>query len=184
MALYNTEHSYGIITKSFHWTIALLVLVMIFLGFFMGYASKPLSSTLYTLHKSIGLTILLLMILRICWRAGNNRPKLPSHMSRSLKTLAGWSHFLMYLVLICMPSIGWIGSTAAGHPPNFWWLFRISAPWVEKSKQVSNIAFDIHYILAWVIVGLVVIHILAAIRHHCICKDDVLRSMIPCHKSF
>ena len=184
MGICNTEHSYGIIAKGFHWVIALLVIFMIFLGFFMHDASSAIKGTVYTIHKSTGLTILFLMLLRICWRAGNQRPHLPKHMSHGLKRLAGLSHFLMYLVLICMPLSGWVFSTAAGYAPNFWWLVKIPAPWVHKSAHLANVAYEIHAILAWVIVGLVVIHISAAIRHHWFCKDDVLRSMLPCHKSF
>ncbi|MCH9744118.1 MAG: cytochrome b [Gammaproteobacteria bacterium] len=183
MALYNTERSYGIIAKGFHWIIALLVIFMIFLGFFMQDASGATKATVYTIHKSTGLTILFLMILRVCWRAGNQRPRLPKHMSNGLRRIAGFSHFLMYLVLIAMPLSGWIYSTAAGYAPNFWWLVKIPAPWVHLNRHLAHTAEEIHIVLAWVLVALAAIHIMAAIRHHWIKKDDVLRSMIPCHKS-
>ena len=184
MAYYNTRHSYGIIAKSFHWIIALLVIGMVFLGFFMGKASPTVQITLYTVHKSTGLTILLLMVLRLCWRIMNSRPQLPTTMSRGSKLIAGFSHFLMYLILICMPLSGWIMSTASGHIPNFWWLIKIPMPWVHQSTQVASIAGNIHEVLAWAIVILVSLHIFAAIWHHFVKKDNVLKSMIPCHKSF
>ena len=179
MPIRNTQDHYGSVVKSFHWLIALLVIAMLIIGVSMGYIdNKALRSEVYAFHKSLGLTILGLMILRLFWRLGNPTPSLPSHLPAWQRFGARFSHVLLYLTIILMPISGICMSTAAGYPPKFFGLFTVAAP-ISKSKAISSFFADMHEVLAWIIVALLVVHILAALKHHFIHKDHVLRRMLP-----
>ncbi len=181
--LKNTTEFYGSVSKFFHWIIALFVVIMLLVGLSFSFIdSKPAMSVLMKIHKSLGLTILLLMILRLIWRLFNVRPKLPSHLPYWQQRCAAWNHFLLYLTVILMTLSGWMMSTAGGHPTSFWWLFDINMPWVAKSKPLSHFAGDVHLWLAWIITALLVIHVLAAIQHHYIHKNNILKRILPCCK--
>lgn len=178
MAWQNTQNSYGDMTKFLHWLIAILVICMLFLGYFMAeIKNKELFSQVINVHKLVGLSILFLMVIRMFWTLSNPKPK-------SLIVTPAWQrftekfvHFLLYAVLIAMPIAGWIMSVAAGHAPKlFHWLINLP---IEKSKAVSGIAMDVHNTLAVVIIVLVSIHILAAFYHYLFKKDNVLQRMLP-----
>ena len=179
MPIRNTQESWGSLTRVFHWLIALLVLIMLLLGASMEEFAKPTRSILMQIHKSIGLTVFLLMILRLCWRLINPTPHLPLTTPRWQKRAARGSHALLYFALIFMPLSGWIMSTAGGHTTRFWWLFVIKASWIPESKTLSHFASDIHLLLAWTITGLLIIHIGAALKHHFVDKDGVINRMMP-----
>ena len=169
MSARNTLDSYGSVAKFFHWLIAALVIIMLLIGLsfeFIDY--KPLKGVLMEIHKSTGLTILFLFLLRLCWRLINPTPRLPASVPSWQKMAARTSHFFLYLVVICMATSGWVMSTAAGYPPEFWWLFHISAPWVVKSKAIAEAAETTHLILAWTVTGFLVLHVLGALKHHLI----------------
>jgi cytochrome b561 len=178
MALRNTMDSYGSVAKFFHWLIALLVIGMIIVGFSMGsIEDTSLKSIVYNVHKSTGLTVLVLMVLRLLWRLINPTPQLPATTLVWQKIAARTSHFLLYLVLIIMPLSGWIMSTAAGHPPNFWWIAKINCPWVPLSKPLASFFSEVHTALAFTIATLVVIHFCGAMKHFLIDRDHVLQRM-------
>lgn len=180
MPVTNSDTAYGNISKFFHWLVALFVIFMLFLGFFMGSAKLPsLQSLLYGIHKSMGLTILGIMILRYIWRLLNPTPKFPAGTPVWQAKVAKWSHGLLYLLLFIMPLSGWLMSTAAGYAPNFWGLVKAPMPWVTHSKAVANIVGDIHHYCAWILVALICIHALGAIEHWLIRKDNVLQRMLP-----
>lgn len=180
MSLRNTDTEYGSIARGFHWITAVLVIFMLLLGFLMGKASAgTLRSILYTLHKSTGLTLLFLMILRYLWRLSSKIPKFPAGTPIWQATAARWSHALLYLSVTLMPLSGWIFSTAAGHPPNFWWIVKMPAPWTAVNTTVKSIAGDIHRGLAWVVIALLCLHILGALSHLIIRRDQVVQSMLP-----
>lgn len=179
MPITNTQDSYGSVTKFFHWSIAALIILMIILGFIMTSIERgPLRSELLMIHKSTGLLLLVLIVLRICWRLVNKTPALPSHIPRWQQIVAHASHGLLYLVLLAMPISGLIYSTAAGYPPTFYNLFLVQLP-IAKNKALATFAGDTHEVLAWTLVALISIHILAALKHHFIDKSDILKRMAP-----
>lgn len=180
MPLTNTQDSYGSIAKFFHWTVSLFVIIMIIMGFLMDDARSPnLKMVLYGIHKSLGLTILFLMVLRVLWRLGSRPPALPSDMPAWQAKLASFSHFFIYFMLFVIPISGWVMSTAAGYAPNFWWLVVMPAPWTHTNEIVSSIALGVHTYGAWVLVGLLALHILAALEHWIIRRDNVFQRMAP-----
>jgi cytochrome b561 len=151
---------------------------MLCLGFFMGdIENKVIKGEVFNIHKLIGLTILTLMILRLIWTVINPKPKLPIETFRWERILEKGMHSLLYFALILMPISGWILSTAAGKPPHLG-LYRLPLP-ISQSKNLAHFGNSVHLFLAWVILALVTLHILAAFKHYLINKDNVLQRMIP-----
>ncbi len=173
----NTQTSYGSVAKFFHWTIFTLVVFMLFLGFFMDDIEKPLRGTVINIHKLIGITILCLMILRLLWALSNPKPVLPLGTPTWQHAAERITHFSLYAVLIAMPLSGWIGSVAAGYVPHFF-SWSLTLP-ISQSKSLDEFSFTTHTVLAYTIIALVSLHVLAALYHHIIKKDDILLRMMP-----
>ncbi len=183
MACRNTTTSYGSVTKLFHWIIATLIILMLIIGLVMSNLDKsPFRTWLYQLHKSIGLTILFLMVLRLLWRWVNPTPAHPSNMPKLESYAAHGLHYVLYIAIFIMASAGWTISTAGGHVTSFWWLINMSAPGIPKNHGLKEFAETVHLVLAWTITGLLIIHIAAAIKNHVKNKNDVLIKMMPSKK--
>lgn len=179
MTIKNTDMEYGSIAKFFHWLIFLLILIMLCVGFFMDDISNPaIKGTVYNLHKLTGLFILTLVVLRLLWAFINKKPKLPRQNHLWERIAERTMHFLLYAAIIAMPLTGWLMSSAAGKAPH---IFGINLPLlpVTQSKAIAGIYAERHEFLAWVIIVLVGLHTLAALKHHFIDKDNVLRRMMP-----
>lgn len=179
MPIRNTPDTYGSVAKWLHWSIALIVLFMLLLGFLMGNASNPtFQGILYTLHKSTGLTFLFLVIIRLLWRMTNVQPKLPSSVPQWQQFAARLNHLLLYTVLFCMPLSGWIFSTAAGKPVNFWWLVTIPCPYVPISPTLTKTVSDLHEILAYTLIALITLHLCGIFKHLNDREFDVITRML------
>lgn len=179
MAIYNTNNTYGSVNKFFHWLVFILVFIMICLGFLLGHLPKSIRGTAYDLHKLTGLTILIVMLLRLFWKWMNPKPALP-RQTRLWERIAEHSvHNLWYVVLIGMPLAGWFMSSAAGRYPSFFGLFSIPAPFIPVNKALAGTFSDIHSFLAYSIIVLFCIHVVAALKHYFIDKDDILQRMMP-----
>lgn len=177
MGLRNTLIAYGSVAKFFHWLIFFLLLFMIIYGFCLGSIPKAYQAFAYNFHKLTGLTILILMFLRGLWALANPKPILPPDVPLWQQWIERFVHYLLYFVIITMPLAGWIGSVAAGRPPHLG-SFQITLP-IQENKALSSAAFNVHGIVAVVIIVLVSLHILAALYHHFIKKDNILRRMMP-----
>lgn len=178
MALTNSPSTYGTVSKTLHWLIALLVIIMLTGGFFMDdIANKSLKMTIYNLHKLTGIAIFVLMLCRLVWRLSNPRPDLAPQTPRIEKILATLGHSLFYVLVIAMPLSGWIMSTAADHAPSLGAL-ALPLPFIARSQALSSLFNDYHQTIAWVIIGLIVLHIAAALKHHFVNKDHVLKGML------
>lgn len=177
--LRNSINHWGSVSKFFHWLIALLVVIMLIVGVVMLYLPKEIKPPIYNLHKSVGLTVLILMVLRLIWRLSNPIPKLPETTPSWQVFAARWSHRWLYFIIILMPIVGWIMATAAGHPPNFWWIVKINFPFIPLSKPIASFFSKAHLILAYVIAVSLLIHTLGAMKHWLINRDHVLQRMLP-----
>ncbi|RDI46482.1 cytochrome b [Aquicella lusitana] len=177
MSLRNTVSTYGSVAKFFHWLIFLLLFFMIVFGFFLEDLPKDYQPVAYNLHKLTGLTILALMVLRGFWALVNPKPALPADTLAWQRMAERIVHFLFYVAVITMPLAGWIGSVAGGRPPHLG-DFKFTLP-IEQNKALAEAAFELHGIVAIVIIVLFVIHVTAALYHHYIKRDDVLRRMLP-----
>lgn len=177
MPLKNTMTAYGSVAKFFHWLIFLLLFFMIIFGYFLDDIPKDYQPFAYNIHKLTGLLILTLMVLRALWAMFNVKPILPM----KTRTWERWAermvHMLLYAVIIAMPLAGWIGSSAAGRPPHLG-NYKLLLP-VPQSKPLVESSFSVHNTLAIIIIVLFCVHVAAALFHHFIRKDDVLRRMLP-----
>lgn len=177
MPLRNTPMSYGSVAKFFHWLIFILLAIMLTFGFFLSHIPKTYQPLAYNTHKLTGLTILTLMILRALWALTNPKPILPKDTRPWQRVAERTVHFLLYLTVMLMPLAGWIGSMAAGRPPHIGDI-NLNLP-IGQDKLLSDTAFKIHGLLAITIIVLVSVHVMAALYHHVIKKDNILRRMMP-----
>lgn len=172
----NTNSDYGIVTKNFHWIMALVIIINLSIGFIMGDLERgPLRFFLFNLHKSFGILILFLIFLRLFWRFINIVPD-PLQNHKLLNVTAKSVHYLFYILIITLTFSGWAYSSARGGSVSFFGLFSLP-PLVEKSDSNSDLAFSIHSNIGLVLVCLLVIHIGASLYHHYLKKDKTLRRM-------
>jgi cytochrome b561 len=173
----NTELSYGYMSKFFHWVVFALVLLMLSFSYFMDdIPDKMLKGVIINAHKLLGITVLILMTLRLIWTLANTKPILV--FTRRWEYLARRVvHSLLYFTLILMPISGWVMSAAAGRPPRLGNI-PLNLP-IMKNEWLSNTFFDVHSKLALIIIALVVGHVFAALYHHFIRKDNTLTRMLP-----
>lgn len=178
----NTEASFGAVHKLLHWSIAALIIFMLALGLYMGEVPMgPDKYRLYGLHKATGMVVLLLAGLRLAWRLVNAVPPLPANTPRWQRLLANIVHKLLYVMMFAMPITGWIISSAAGFPVSVYGLFTvpvITAP----DKALMHDMGEVHENLAWILMALIAMHAGAALMHHFMYKDNILRRMLPCVK--
>ena len=185
----NSELRYGRIAMLFHWTIAAAILFMFCLGPYMADLPEtdPLQFPLFQLHKSIGLAILVLAVARTLWRMANPVPVLPGHMPRWERVAARAVHYGLYALMIGAPLFGWASVSAAplGVPTMWFGLFEWpdipflgDLPRAQKRLLVGPLE-DIHAALTFLMMGLVALHIAAALKHHLADHDRVLKNMLP-----
>jgi cytochrome b561 len=177
--LRNDEARYGAVAQTLHWLIAALIVVMFGLGWYM--ADLPLSQRkfdLYQVHKSLGITILLLAALRLLWRLLNPAPPLPPSLQPWERTAARINHALLYTMLFVQPTVGFLQSNAANFPIVWWGVVRLPAV-LGTDEALAETLLAVHRWGSRLILVLVLLHVGAALRHHFILKDDVLRRMLP-----
>jgi cytochrome b561 len=177
--LRNTDLTWGAAAKLLHWLVAALVFLQIALGWAaVSWRLSPTKLDLFVLHKSFGILVLLLMVMRIAWRMVNTAPALPADMSPLERGAAHVSHLLLYVLLLVMPLTGWLVTSAANIPFRIFWLLPLLAI-AEPDKAMADAAARMHFVLFVVMSLLLVAHIGAALRHHFLTHDDVLRRMLP-----
>jgi cytochrome b561 len=179
MRLRNTGDRYGAVAKAFHW----LTLLMLIGSFTIAYSMvdmriSPRKLELYSWHKWVGVTIFLIVILRLAWRLRNPAPPLPPSTSPLQRRLAALSHGLLYTILIVMPLTGWVMSSARNLPLVYLGLIEIPSPF-GVNEALGNVLRAVHFYLSWALLFFVGVHVLAALQHHFILRDDILRRMLP-----
>ena len=173
------ETRYDGISIAVHWLMALLVVVQVIAGVTMVRAGKGLlQNVLYDLHKSIGVTLLLLLLFRLIWRVRHPWPALPSSMARSQILLARANHVLLYAMLIVMPVSGFVFTAAGGYPIPYLRLVELSGL-VPKNESLSKAALVVHLAGQWVVYALVGLHVAGALYHLLLRKDGVFQRMLP-----
>lgn len=179
--LRNTKFTYGPVSKLFHWVMALLVIGMLCLGFYMGtlHHINPEKVRLVGLHKSFGLTVFSLAVLRVAWRFMNPSPLLPTDMKWYEKAAARLGHLALYVLILAMPLTGWAMSSASGFTPSFFGLFTVPDIVHTHSHALAHQLGGVHKTLAWCLLTVLCLHALAALYHHFIRRDNVLRRMLP-----
>lgn len=174
-----SQDVYSPLSKTLHWLIAAIVIPMVLGSFFLEDLSKPIKGTAVMLHKSFGLTVLALMIIRLIHIHIVKRPDLPASVATWERVLSRIVQYSLYLFLIAMPLCGWAMSTAAGHNPVFFGLVTLPFPGISPDEAWSDFLFQAHRTIAFIIIGLLCLHIAGALKHHFLDKDLVLRRMLP-----
>ena len=160
-----------------HWIVAAIVFAQFALGWLMQeIAKQPPGPRAYAfnVHKSIGLTILALMLVRIAWRLSHPAPALPA-MPRWQARAALANHFLLYALLVVMPLAGYLGSAFSGYPVRF---FGIVLPaWAPKSEAMKQAMSEVHLVGAWLLAAAVLLHLAAVVKHAMVDRDGLLARM-------
>jgi len=167
------------VAQSLHWLIVLLVL----LQFVVGFYAQPLPLgierlKLLTFHKSLGLTVFGLAILRLLWRLYTPAPKLPPDMQPMQRFLAHFSHVALYGLLFALPILGWLTSNASNLTVRWFYLFNLPNL-VAPDRDLARITRELHDLGAWCLLLLVCLHVAAAFWHEFARHDGVLRRMLP-----
>jgi cytochrome b561 len=174
---------YSAVAQGFHWLIAALIVLQFTLGWtaqFLPLGARKVDRLDW--HKSFGMTILMLAVLRLLWRLFNHPPELPAGMSTLEKMLARATHILFYVFLFVMPLTGWMMSSAKNYSVG--WFHQFTWPnLIEPNEQAFNLLKSTHDTLSWLLFALALLHVLAALKHHFWNKDDVLKRMLPFTKS-
>jgi len=179
MPIRNTTVRWGAISQLFHWLIVVLILTQFVLA--NEYNHLPLGLAklgVIAKHKSVGITIFALAVLRLVWRALNPTPELPNTLKPYERVLAHITHYALYAILFLMPLSGWMMSSARSFPVSWFGLFQLP-DLVAPNRPLYDTLHTTHDTLAWILVVVATLHLLAALKHHFVLKDDTLRRMLP-----
>lgn len=164
-----------------HWLMAIIFIVAWIIGFYSGNflsydVDGSFKGSVITLHKNIATTIIFLVMIRIFWRYTHPAPELPNTMSPIMKRFAHLGHLALYFMLLALPITGCLFSWSAGHPAPVLYLFNLPTL-VAENPAITAIVKPLHVYISWAAGLLLAGHILAALKHHFIDKDNVLNSM-------
>ena len=173
-----TDH-YPATSKLLHWLVALCVLATAPVAITMTrIAEGPTRDMLYNFHKSLGVTILVLMILRLINRLAVGAPIPDPGIEPWQKAVSSFVHTTLYVLLLAMPVVGYVANSAFGATTPFFGLFELP-PIVAKDEALATQLFVVHRWVGWIVILLVFTHIGAALYHYFIRRDDVLKRMLP-----
>ena len=170
---------YTATAKSLHWLMALLLIGLLVLGFYMaGLPLSPDKLRLYSWHKWAGVTVFVLLGFRLLWRVTHRPPALPASMSAPMQLAAHAGHFVLYALMIAIPLSGWLMSSAKGIQTVYFGVLPIP-DLIGKSEELGDLLKEVHEALNWGLFGLVGLHVAGALKHHIIDRDSTLRRMLP-----
>ncbi|QIG81107.1 cytochrome b [Stakelama tenebrarum] len=166
---------YDRVAIALHWLVAALVIINLVLGLF--HESLFDARQVIPLHKSIGMTVLLLSIARVVWRLGHRAPALPAQMPGWEKASAHATHLALYGLILLLPLTGWMMSSNPERPRPVGWFGLFDFPVLPINEALAGFGHEAHEILGFAMLALVVLHIAAALRHQFILRDRVLSRM-------
>ena len=177
----NSKQYYTCTAQIIHWLMAIIFILAWIVGFYSGnFLSYEVDGSfkgdVITFHKNIATTIIFLVVVRIFWRYTHPTPQLPETMSPTMKKLAHAGHLALYFVLLALPITGCLYSWSVGYPAPVLYLFDLPAL-IGENPAVTAIVKPLHIWISWAAGLLLVVHVLAALKHHFIDKDNVLNSM-------
>ena len=179
MQMRNTAEQFGLVARTLHWlTLVLLIGAFTLAISMVNMPFSPRKLEFYSWHKWVGVTIFLVVLLRLAWRFVNPVPPQSESMPRWQRRLAGLSHATLYAILIVMPVTGWIMSSALNLPVVYLGVIHIPSPF-GVDRALGEAMKIVHLSLAVALLVLIAIHVLAALYHHLVLRDDVLRRMLP-----
>lgn len=171
---------YHPVSRALHWLVAALVFGQIALGFWMLSIPKSppgLRADWFNVHKSIGLTVAVLIIARLAWRRRHPPAPLPEAMPAWQRRAAGANHALLYALLILQPTWGYLGSTFTRYPVKY---FGLTLPhWGWDSPALKDLFSALHLGTAWLLGAAIALHVAAALKHKLVDRDGVFERMWP-----
>ena len=173
------RHRYTTTAISLHWLIAIGIAGTFSLGLYMH--ELPLSPTklqLYSWHKWAGVSLFALIVVRLLWRATHAAPPLPAQMPALQRLAANATHWALYALMVAVPLSGWLMSSAKGFQ-TVWFGVLPLPDLLPKDAALGDLLQDVHEALNLTMLGLVLLHAAAALKHHFIDRDDVLTRMLP-----
>jgi cytochrome b561 len=161
-----------------HWLLAALIVFMASLGWWMMTVEKePGAERWFDLHKSIGLILLALVLLRLLWRLSHRPERLPAAVPRWQVLLSEITQVLLYVLMVLLPLAGLVGAMYSRAGLAF---FGMAVPrWVTPARPLAKQFFNIHQALVWVLVALLVLHVAGGLKHLLVDKDEVFARMWP-----
>jgi cytochrome b561 len=178
MQLRNTTARWGSVAQFLHWLIVALIITQVLLALSAERLHGIAKLAMLARHKSVGITILMLAVVRLVWRLVNPTPPLPTTLKPYERLLANFTHAALYLLIFAMPITGWIMTSARGFPASWFNLFQLP-DLVAKNRALYETMQETHEALAWTLGAVASLHLLAALKHHFVLKDTVLRRMLP-----
>jgi cytochrome b561 len=171
---------YSSTQKFLHWAMAVLIVVMVTVGLTMtNMGDGPTKNALYELHKSTGLVVLTLALMRIAVRSTRSVPPLEP-MPEWQRKAAYASHYSMYVLIVLVPLMGWIATSYCCKPVNLFWTVPVSLPIPDApTMEAAKPLFLIHFTLAFMLAAIVTIHVTAALHHRFVRRDRTLARMLP-----
>jgi cytochrome b561 len=173
-----SDPAYSLTARTLHWITATLVLINLPLGLAIAnIGDGPLKDWLYNLHRSIGVLVIPVILLRFIYRLSHRPAPLPANVPPIQQLAAHATHWLLYGLLIIQPFLGWIGTSAFPAPIVVFGLFELPPIWWED-RAFSDLILTVHAVVGLAIACLVVMHIGAALYHHYVRRDAVLARML------
>lgn len=170
---------YDAVAMSLHWLMAVIIIGLWSLGLIMEELPKgDFRNEMKALHVSIGAIVLGLTVLRLGWRLSKPAPELPQSMTGLEQLMAGAAHVGLYVLMLVLPVSGIAIVETGGRALNVFG-FQVLPAVMAKHEGLHDLAEDGHGLLAWILAAIVIGHLLAALRHHLLLKDDVLARMLP-----
>lgn len=165
--------------KALHWTIAVMIFGLIGLGFYMhDLPISPSKLKLYSWHKWAGVSVFVLALIRVLWRLNHKAPALPSTMAAAQRAAAHLGHLALYALMFAIPVSGWMMSSAKGFQTVWFGLLPLP-DLVSRDKVLGDQLLALHQWLNITLIALLAVHVLAALKHHIIDRDDILKRMLP-----
>jgi cytochrome b561 len=165
---------YSRVARWLHWLMALLIIGNIVGGLLHDVDPR----TIIPLHKASGMLILTLTVLRFLWRLTHRPPPYPATMANWERWASTIVHMALYALMILVPVTGWLMSSASEYPISFFGLFEIPKLDVPQTEAFGEAMEERHELLAFAMIGLLLLHIAAALRHHFVKKDGMLARML------
>jgi cytochrome b561 len=175
-AMTGTIQRFTLLQRVLHWFMAICILAMLFIGVGMVSTTAPKYLPLIAIHKSLGIAILVLALIRLVVRLRYGAPALPADLPEPMKLAAQLSHYALYLLMIGMPLLGWAMLSAAQYPVVVFGSMYLPAI-LPQSDSLHTLLWDAHFYLAFAFFALVLMHLAAALFHALVRRDGVFEAM-------
>lgn len=175
--------SYHPIAKTLHWLMSVLIIGLLALGLYMHELPlSPQKLELYSWHKWFGVTVFMLVWLRLAWRVAHPTPPPSAELSPLLKSISRIAHGLLYVLMIIIPLSGWLMSSAKGFQTVWFGVLPIP-DLLSRDKELGDLLQEVHESLNTMLMLILSGHVVAAFWHHFVLKDDTLKRMTVSNRS-